>query len=679
LIGVDCYMPNQLPDGSYYAHLGGCVRDISHVEAFLKRKLNLPDRQIVKLTASGGGDRPAEPEDKWPTYRNMVAAFRQLTDTAQPGDRVYIHYSGHGGRPLTWFPKVKGERAYDEALVPTDIGRTEARYLRDVELARLLNDMVDKDLHVAVVLDSCHSGGMTRARDVAVRGLGTIDTTPRPTESLVASREELADLIRAEQTRNVTLGSGWLPEPRGYVLLAACRPSEWAFEAVFEGTERNGALTYWMLDALQDLGPGLSYKVLHDRVLAKVHSHFEGQTPQLQGEGDWAVFGSDRVETHFAAPVLRVEPADRLLLLGAGQAHNLRTGAQFAIYPRGATDLTALQDRLAVVEIERLGSTESWARIPAQAGARPIDQGDQAVLLGAGSVKLVRKVALVKRDDLPPAVDQDRALHAVEQAFAGNGWVEIAAEGEPADYQVAVNAEGEYEIRNQAGAPISNLRPALEIDEPGAAAAIVRRLVHLSKYQATKQLSNHDPMSPLARKLVVELIGKQTDYDPVDAPQPQAFDDPGHTPILATGEWTFLRIRNESSQVLNITVLDLQPDWGVQQVYPMGPADYFLPLDPGQEQILPLQASLPAHEREGTDTIKVFATTRTTNFRWLELPALDRPLERSAAVRRGVPANPLEQLLAAVTADRPPTRNLVPAAYPSREWVTSQVEVHIVD
>ena len=186
-------------------------------------------------------------------------------------------------------------------------------------------------------------------------------------------------------------------------------------------------------------------------------------------------------------------------------------------------------------------------------------------------------------------------------------------------------------------------------------------------------------MSPLVRKLVVELMGKQPQYDPADAPDPLPFDDPGHSPTLKVDEWTFVRIRNESSQVLNVTVLDLQPDWGVKQVYPAGPGDYFVALDPGQEQILPLQASLPTQYKEGTDTVKVFATTRTTNFRWLELPSLDEPLKRSMEVRSKSPENPLEQLLAAVTADRPPTRNLIPAAYPSGEWVTAQVEVHVLE
>ena len=74
--------------------------------------------------------------------------------------------------------------------------------------------------------------------------------------------------------------------------------------------------------------------------------------------------------------------------------------------------------------------------------------------------------------------------------------------------------------------------------------------------------------------------------------------------------------------------------------------------------------------------IKVFATIRTTNFRWLELPSLDEPRTRSATTRGG-PTNPLEELFASITEEKQTTRNVALAAYPSREWVTEQVEIRM--
>jgi hypothetical protein len=65
--------------------------------------------------------------------------------------------------------------------------------------------------------------------------------------------------------------------------------------------------------------------------------------------------------------------------------------------------------------------------------------------------------------------------------------------------------------------------------------------------------------------------------------------------------------------------------------------------------VIPLRASLPKGYRPGRDGLKVFATVGTTNFRWLELPALDQP----------------------------PARDLKPAAVPGKEWVAAQVELNI--
>jgi hypothetical protein len=126
-----------------------------------------------------------------------------------------------------------------------------------------------------------------------------------------------------------------------------------------------------------------------------------------------------------------------------------------------------------------------------------------------------------------------------------------------------------------------------------------------------------------------------------------------------------------------IRIRDLQHEWAVQQIYPSGAADNFVAFDPGQELVIPLRASLPKGYRTGRDVLKVFATVGTTNFRWLELPAPDRPPAHGGVTRGGRLAAPLEQMFAAFAADRLPAPDLKPAAVPGKEWVAAQVELNI--
>jgi hypothetical protein len=679
LIAADCYLPNELPEGSYPS-LRGCVRDVQHVEDFLRRRLALPEDRLVRLTATNtGAAEPPEPPERRPTYENIVGAFQWLTRQAGRGDQVYIHYSGHGGRTPTLLPDVKGPKGLDETLVPIDIGSSSARYVRDIELAKLLREMVDRGILVTIVLDSCHSGGATRGLDVAERGVEFVDRTPRPTESLVASLQDLRACWRGETgepAQGVTRNLATLAAPLGYTLLAACRPAESAYEYAFDGKERNGALTYWLLDALQQIGPDLIWKTVYDRVLAKVHSQFERQTPLLQGDPGGGVLGAERVQPEFATLVLSADTAAQRVTLATGQAAGVRKGAQFVLYPRGTQDLSRAETRTALVEVDQLGAAESGARVVQTFGGKPIEAGDQAVLVGAASVKLVRKVRLL-RPDGSPAEPADVALERVKQALPGNGWVELTEAGQPpADFIVTLSADGSsYEICDRAGQPITNLRPALAANDPASAPRVVRRLVHLTKYRAVQELDNNDSTSPLKGKLVVELLALPDDFDPADKPEPKPYPAGGIPPTLKPGQWTCLRVTNNSAQVLNIAVLDLQPDWGVSQAFPTDQNLDFEPLDPkGEPLVIPLRAGLPEQYAEGADTLKVLATVGTTSFRALTLSALDQPAQPKGA--RG-PQNPLEELVQAVAAEKPLTRTLSPSATPSREWAVAQVEVRI--
>jgi len=720
LIGINCYKPNRLSDGASYKNLGGCVRDIEHIEAHLTEFLKVPQSQILKLTSSSSDPdsrEPLEPPDQLATYANIVAKFKQLTEMAPADAQVYIHYSGHGGRAKTTHARIKGgENAIDEGLVPADIG--ESDYLRDIELGNLLKEMVKKGLTTTVILDCCHSGGATRG-DADVRGIEGVDETPRPMKSLVASEEELAETwqeLTAGGTRGLEPGR-LLPDSKDYVLLAACRPNELAYEYAFDRTsgERNGALTYWLLDILRQKTPGLTYKDLHDFLNAKIHSQFAQQTPMLMGEGNREVFGKEFGTMQYTVSVMQVgtkeiegkqEPG---ILVNTGRAVGLREGTSFGIYPFVTRDFSQ-ENRIAIATITEAGATESWCKLEVIDGKPPgtldaVNQGDQAVLLAA-STNLVRKACLYYQESatqeqmalekLPPDVIppdiyaiQETALQAVKDALKDNKWIELVGDrngskvGQEKDsegikYMVALNESGEYEICGSAGTPYPNLRPAVKPSDPDAAQTIAKRLVHLAKYHAAEQLANLYKSSPLTSKLTVEWVGKLEKYDPEDGiPEVstlQIFDD-FQNPVIKANEYAFLRIRNDSPSNLNVAVLDLGSNWKITQIHPADEGGKFTTIESGNEEIIPFKMSLSDGYTEMIDTAKVFATVGEANFRWLELPALDQALVPKGFGTRG--GNPLEDFLATLDDEVPKTRDLSPAKNPSAEWTTKQVTITV--
>jgi hypothetical protein len=146
------------------------------------------------------------------------------------------------------------------------------------------------------------------------------------------------------------------------------------------------------------------------------------------------------------------------------------------------------------------------------------------------------------------------------------------------------------------------LRPEITVAAPDAPATVVRRLVHLAKYRAVRELDNNDSTSPLKGKVVVKLLGWKDDNDPGDSSAPTPFRA-GEPASLRSGQWLFLKVENHSGQVLNVAVLDLGPDWAVAYAHPQDTNLDFTPLDPGGEPLrIALQASLPEGYTEGTDT-----------------------------------------------------------------------------
>ncbi len=86
------------------------------------------------------------------TLDEMRTAFDELDARVTSGDRVFIYYSGHGGRQYVREPV---ERC-GESLVSVNGG-----FFNDSELDDRLKKLSERAQKVIAMLDSCHSGGVT--------------------------------------------------------------------------------------------------------------------------------------------------------------------------------------------------------------------------------------------------------------------------------------------------------------------------------------------------------------------------------------------------------------------------------------------------------------------------------------------------------------------------------------
>ena len=692
LIGIDYYESNP-----YYDSLMGAVKDIDLVHTYLRNTLKIPQEQITKLISPLEQEsklqvtRGTEQEIILPTYKNIIKAFDELTQKATTGDIIYIHYSGHGGRAKTLFPEIKPDKQ-DEGIVPRDIGES-GQYLRDVEIATLLKRMTDKGLIVSVVFDSCHSGGATRG-DYAIRGSSEIDNNDRDFQSLVANKEELID--NWKQLKKGSSKDGWLPNQRNYVFLAACRPSEFAYEYSVNGKERHGALTYWMIDTLQNSTTELTYQSLYNRIKGVINGKFTNQCPLLFGDENRLVFGDKTILIPYTLTLSAVNEQQTEVRLDGGAAQGLTVGTQFAIYPFNTVDFSDKEKVLAVVEITKIQGSNSTAKVLLEEDGGievkgKLEAGCPALMLAA-PVNLIRRVRFYQKElgeqenQLPQELHekQNEALEKVRQALINNGWLIEVQEGEESDYQVAVGRQGEYEIC--IGMPLTNLRPLLMINDSNAPETVVKRLVHLAKYQGTAELDN--PNSNLSKYLEIELLDENK----------QPFPDPNNI-ILESGT-VCLRIKNHYSRSLNIAILDLEPTWGIYKVDIEEENEPFYELASGEVlELNDLEFEAPKGDNyeQAKETLKIFAVTGLTNFKWLSLPPLDEEQESrgnldfelenkkeqltTRGVTRGeeITVNPLNNLLSTIGAEfnEPPkiTRSIRRKPNSNADWTTKQIQI----
>ena len=95
-------------------------------------------------------------QDDKATGNNIRKALQELNEKTQEGDRVFVHYSGHGTRFKD--PSAGG---CVEALLAYDGGTSGT--ITNKEMASLLKPITSKTDKLMVMYDACHSGGLLQA------------------------------------------------------------------------------------------------------------------------------------------------------------------------------------------------------------------------------------------------------------------------------------------------------------------------------------------------------------------------------------------------------------------------------------------------------------------------------------------------------------------------------------
>ncbi|KAF3104881.1 hypothetical protein TWF102_002646 [Orbilia oligospora] len=675
LIGVNFYSGGDARPEINFHSLNGCVEDVRQVEELLRKSFGLKEPFIYRLTAtspgpSGNQKEPQEHQSEWPTYENIINMFQKVTENAKPNDLVYIHYSGHGARVKTAFEDFKPNEI-DEALVPTDISSS-GRYLRDVEIAYLLEAMADKGLIVTLVLDCCHSGGANRGSSGLVRGIKKVDNTKFESDkSLLASQEELKEAWRRSRAvggRTVRVENHWLLETRRYTFIAACRAHEYAAEHIFDG-KAQGLLTHTMIDALKNSPSHLTYYELWNLVAMKVREHSDKQNVILGGEADRLFFASGRRELFYVVPITKVTETNQgtIVEMKVGAAQGIHKGAGIDVWPSSCFDFKP-SERLALLRVVEVENSALKAEVAEHYGASKLPL--QSGFLARPHVVPRMSVQLVRPEPLGAYQD---AITKAQEALHKYG---IPLSDNTADTSFRVHVKDDsYVILSGQDQQLRNPVPPLPIDLDRARSGekLARRIIHLTKYYNILQLSNAERNVP-DQWLSISLEKKRHSFP--EKPR-LAKDNSGpatfpHSKSCETtdNEWLLLKAKNTSGKELYITVMDLDRSWAIDQIYPYAPGVIYQPLASDEILYLPLQLTVPDGATGFIDTIKVFVTTEPTSFRWLELPELTGPDEgRLGRANNIKPKNALEVLQEFMTL--PKSRKVVVSAYIPTGWDTA--------
>ncbi|MFN6569775.1 caspase family protein [Dendronalium sp. ChiSLP03b] len=657
LVGIDEYV-------SPVPALKGCVNDITAIAEYLSGRV-ASDRYKLHLRTLLNQDA---------TRQAIIDGFRQHLCQASSEDVAFFYYAGHGSQEQSpqEFWALEPDRL-DETVVCYDSRSLGGWDLADKELAKLITQVAEKNPHIAIILDCCHSGSGTRGdleTEIAVRK-AAIDRRQRPLDSFIFSLAEVGQLSSRSLEKNST---GWTL-PRGqHILLAACRDIEEAKEYNADGQSR-GAFSYFLLDTLKKANGSLSYRDLFKRTNALVRAKVTAQSPQIEatvmGDLEQAFLGG-AIASRISYFTVSYDK-DQSWVIDGGTIHGI---------PQPATDETTI---LALFPFDT--PSEQLRQLSAAIGEaqviKVLPQLSKVQISGVDDLNLdMTFKAVITSLPLPPKgvliVGEELGINLARKALQTVGpqnqhslYVREVVTPETAEFKLIVR-DGEYLITRPADdrplvAPIRGYNSA-------TAWQAIQRLEHIARWTNIAELSS--PATSRIRPDAVQMIIYREEQEFLNAEIRLEYRQ-------VNGRWQKppfkIKLQNTSTRPLYCAVLDLTQQYKVDSgLFEAGGVW----LQPKQEAWAlggqTIYAEIPYElltqgVSEYTDIYKLIVSTSEFDARLLEQDKLD--LRHTIRALGGRQKGTLNRLMHQIQT-RKLTTILDDEEYD--DWVTSQIVITTV-
>lgn len=656
LVGIDNYPSPITP-------LQGCVNDIDAFEQYLHGRV------------SGNGDYVLQPPhrliNEQATRQALIDGFRTYLGQAQSDDVALFYYSGHGSQapspPEFWV--IEPDRC-NETLVCWD-SRLDGQWdLADKELAGLIAEVSQKNPHIIVILDCCHSGTGTRS------GLNHFSTRHVPADI----RQRPFDTFWQPDTTTTRSAhapsTSWKTLQGRHILLAACRENEEARE-FFDGNLCRGAFSHFLVETLKQVGSSLTYRDLFNRTYARVCSQVAAQSPQLE-----ATHASDLDQPFLGGAIT---PAKRYhtvsynpdygWIIDSGAVHGLAIAnhdyAQIIIYPFDVLSDALGNTKLAIARADIITVHPHLSQLRITQGSNHLDD-TQAVFKALLSSVPIPAITVSLAGDTEGIQLVRQALKTASPNDQPSPYVREVVDIELTQLKL-IAQDGVYRIQRYGeGVPLPETLRGYTANQ---AMTIIRKLEHIARWMTVADLINPGTSRIPPNALQIEIYHPRKD-EPITQSQ-----------IYLTYEWDTnkqkwqqpsfrIKLTNQSGLTLFCALYDLTEIFEISSIL----EGSTVRLGPGEEvwvaQGQPIYGNVPKSLwQEGViechDILKAIACTADFDATLLEQDELSQPLRRSfkaSRSKRGTLNHLMQQVMTRKLSMNSETDDTV-----YDDWMTNQI------